>query len=140
MRIGRILMGSLYVVAGVGHFVITRAYVRVMPDYLPAHRELVLLSGAAEIAGGLGVLVPATRRAAAWGLVLLLVCVMPANLNMALHAYRWPSIPVWLLWTRLPLQVPLIGWAWLFTKRMVPDLGTIVRSLATKCAQGRFRC
>ena len=59
MRIGRAVMGTLYVVAGLGHFVATRMYMGIMPDYLPAHRELVLLSGAAEIAGGLGVLVAA---------------------------------------------------------------------------------
>jgi len=67
MRLGRIVMGVLYVVAGAGHFIVTRAYVHIMPDYLPAHRELVLLSGAAEIAGGLGVMFAPTRRTAAWG-------------------------------------------------------------------------
>ena len=57
MRAGRMMMGVLYVVGGVGHFVATRMYVRLMPDYLPEHHALVLLSGAAEIAGGVGVMV-----------------------------------------------------------------------------------
>jgi len=117
MKIGRVLMGSLYVVAGVGHFVITRAYVRIMPDYLPVHRELVLISGVAEIAGGLGVLIPATRRAAAWGIVVLLVAVMPANLWMAQHPELTPGVPVWALWLRVPLQLPLMWWAWIYTRR-----------------------
>jgi uncharacterized membrane protein len=115
MRIARVLMGSLYVVAGVAHFVITRNYVRIMPDYLPAHRELVLISGAAEIAGGLGVLIPATRRPAAWGIVILLIAVMPANIWMAQHPDLTPGVPPWLLWLRLPLQIPLIWWAWRYT-------------------------
>lgn len=109
-------MGAMYLVAGAGHFLLTRVYLGIMPDYLPAHRELVLLSGAAEMAGGLGVLLPPTRRIAAWGLVALLIAVMPANVWMAQHPERYPSIPVWLLWMRLPLQLPLIAWAWWYTR------------------------
>jgi uncharacterized membrane protein len=106
MRLGRVLMGVLYVVAGAGHFIVTRAYVQIVPDYLPAHHELVLLSGAAEIAGGLGVLYPPTRRTAAWGIILLLIAVFPANLWMVQHPERFPNIPLWILWLRLPSSFP----------------------------------
>ena len=116
MRLGRIAMGALYIIAGAGHFIVTRAYVHIMPDYLPAHRELVLLSGAAEIAGGLGVMVRLTRRAAAWGIILLLIAVFPSNLWMAQHPERFPTSPLWILWLRLPLQLPLLWWAWQYTK------------------------
>jgi uncharacterized membrane protein len=109
-------MGGLYVVAGLGHFVFAPAYERMMPSYLPAHHALVMLSGAAEIAGGVGVLVPNLRRAAAWGLVCLLVAVFPANLWMAQHPDLTPHVPLWLLWLRLPLQLPLIWWAWRYTR------------------------
>ena len=115
MRIGRIVMGVFYIVAGIGHFVATRLYESITPGYLPAHHELVLISGAAEIAGGIGILVPQTRRAAAWGLVLLLVAVMPANIWMAQHPELYPNIPLWVIWLRLPLQLPLIWWAWKYT-------------------------
>jgi len=117
MRASRLLLGTLYVVAGSLHFLITRRYVAIVPSYLPAPRALVLVSGAAEIAGGLGVLGrnPTIRRAAAWGLVVLLIVVMPANVNMALHAADFPGIPAWLLWVRLPLQLPLIYWASRYT-------------------------
>ncbi len=117
MRAVRTAMGALYLVAGVGHFLLTKTYMGIMPDYLPAHRELVLISGAAEMAGGFGVLLPKTRRAAAWGLVLLLVAVMPANLWMVQHPERYPGVPHWILWVRLPLQLPLIWWAWLYTRK-----------------------
>jgi len=117
MRVGRVVMGALYVVAGVGHFAITRVYMGIMPDYLPAHRELVLVSGVAEVAGGLGVLLPATRRVAAWGIIALLLAVMPANVWMVQHPERWPGIPVWALWVRLPLQGVLVAWAWVYTRR-----------------------
>ncbi len=124
MRLGRAVMGAVYVVAGVGHFVATRMYMGIMPDYLPAHRELVLLSGVAEIAGGVGVLVPRTQRAAAWGLVALLIAVMPANVWMVQHPERYPGIPVWAMWVRLPLQGVLILWAWRYTR--VDDVVTSV--------------
>ncbi len=120
MRKGAVAMGCLYTVAGVGHFAVTRAYERVMPAYLPAHHALVLVSGAAEIAGGIGVLVPQTRRAAAWGIVLLLLAVWPANLWMAQHPWLTPGVPMWALWLRLPLQLPLIWWAWRYCRRPIP--------------------
>jgi uncharacterized membrane protein len=116
MRIGRVVMGLLYIGAGTLHFLVTRSYERIMPAYLPAHHELVLLSGIAEIAGGVGVLVPGRRRAAAWGLVLLLIAVMPANIEMARHPELFPNIPPWALWLRLPLQLPLIWWAYRYTQ------------------------
>jgi uncharacterized membrane protein len=117
MRKGLAIMGGLYMVAGLGHFVVPHAYERMMPAYLPEHRALVLVSGAAEFAGGLGVLVPQTRRAAAWGLVLLLVAVWPANLWMAQNPELTPGVPMWALSLRLPLQIPLMGWAFRYTRR-----------------------
>ena len=117
MKLGRLAMGLLYLGAGVCHWTATKLFVAIVPSYLPAHRELVLISGAAEIAGGLGVLLPQTRRTAAWGLVLLLIAVSPANLWMAQHPEGFPTVPEWILWARLPLQVPLIWWAWLYTRR-----------------------
>jgi uncharacterized membrane protein len=96
------------------HFLAPGAYERIMPSYLPLHRELIYMSGAAEIAGGLGLLPKRTRRAAGTGLVLLLVPVWPANVQMLLDA-RASQEPRWwlaLLWDRLPLQVVLIAWVW----------------------------
>ncbi len=121
MRPVRTIMGALYVIAGSLHFVATATYMRIMPAYLPAHRELVLLSGAAEIAGGIGILAPQTRsgqpgRLAAWGLILLLIAVFPANLTFITDPTRFPQVPLWAAWLRLPLQLPLIYWAWRYTR------------------------
>jgi uncharacterized membrane protein len=114
--IGRLLIGILYLTTGTLHFIHTATYVAIMPPYLPAHRTLVFLSGAAEIGGGLGILIPATQRAAAWGLVALLIAVMPANIYMVTDHTNFPEIPLWAVWLRLPLQLPLIYWAWLYTR------------------------
>lgn len=117
MRSGRFILGSLFVVAGSAHLIWMRTYASIVPSYLPAHRDLVLVSGAAEIAGGIGILLKPTQRAAALGLAVLLVAVLPANLWMAQHSQTFPSIPSWLLWTRLPLQIPLIWWAMSYARK-----------------------
>ena len=89
MRALRALVGPLFVVAGALHFTRTRWYEAIMPDYLPAHRALVYASGAAEIAGGAGLMVPAARRAAGWWLIATLVAIFPANVWMAQHPERY---------------------------------------------------
>ncbi len=85
-----------------------------MPPVLPWPLALVYLSGAAEIAGGLGVLWPQTRKIAALGLIVLLIAVFPANIYAALHGMQIGGrvIPPWLLWARLPLQALLIAWVY----------------------------
>jgi uncharacterized membrane protein len=117
LRFSRAILGCLFIAAGAAHFIWTQTYASIVPDYMPAHRELVLISGAAEIAGGLGVLVPRTRRVAAAGLAILLVAVFPANMWMAQNRERFPGIPASLLWGRLPMQVPLIWWALLYLRK-----------------------
>lgn len=114
----RWLLTIVMVGAGANHFINPAPYLGMMPDVLPAHLALVYLSGVAEIAGGLGLILPATRKLAAWGLILLLLAVFPANVNMALNDLPLGDDPVpsWALWARLPLQLVFILWAWWFTR------------------------
>ncbi|WP_435063015.1 DoxX family protein [Halobaculum sp. EA56] len=121
------VMGPLYVVAGVLHFVAPKVYAQVVPPELPRPLDLVYLSGIAEVALGVGVLIPRTRRASAWGLVALLAAVFPANLHMAVRDVTVEGVPAWMrdppdaaLWARLPLQGVLALWAWWYTRPM-PD-------------------
>jgi uncharacterized membrane protein len=106
------LAGVLFIGVGVLHFVKTDTFVKIMPPYIPWHRAMVLISGAAEIAGGVGLFVPSLRTAASWGLAALLVAVFPANVYMAQDNVQVASfvIPQALLWVRLPLQGVLIWW------------------------------
>lgn len=112
-RIGLALAAAFYVVAGVLHFIKTDAYLRIVPPYIPAHLAMVWISGGCEILGGLGLLLPQTRRAAVWGLIALLIAVFPANVYMATNPNEAgaDSIAPILRWGRLPLQF-LLGW-WL---------------------------
>jgi len=112
---GNFFAGVL-LVTGALHFLITPFYLRAMPSYLPHPRALVWASGAVSVGLGLLLLYPGTRRAAAWGSVLYLLAVFPANIHTALHPGNFPSVPVWLHWVRLPLQGFLIYWAYRYTK------------------------
>jgi len=103
------LLGLFFMVAGLNHFLHPAPYLAMMPPYLPWPQSLNIISGAAEMAGGAGILVPQTRRLAGWGLVLLLVAVFPANLNVALHGWQGENIAPWILWARLPFQPLLMG-------------------------------
>ena len=113
---GKYLLGAVFVGAGILHFVLPRVYLSIMPPMLPDPLALVYLSGLLEMLGGIGLMVPVSRKLAAWGLVALLIAVWPANLFMAMHPEKFPGMPAWSLWARLPLQLPLIWWAWIYTK------------------------
>ena len=119
------VMGLFYVGGGIVHFVNPGFYLPMMPPYLPYHLELVYLSGLAEIVLGAAVLVPRTRRLAAWGIILLLIAIFPANLHIAMNdvplAGATEGAGVW-NWVRLPFQGVLIWWAWLYTRADVPSL------------------
>jgi uncharacterized membrane protein len=114
--VGKWAFAALFIAGGVGHFVATHVYMKIMPPYLPYHRALVLLSGVFEVALGILLLVPTTTRLAAWGLIALLVAVFPANFYMFQHPERFSLSPTLLL-LRLPLQVVLILWAYAYTRR-----------------------
>jgi len=105
-------LGAFFLIAGSLHFLRPRPYVAIVPDALPRKREIVFASGVAELAGGVGVLVPRTRRLAGWWLIATLVAIFPANVNMAVNAERFRAVPAPLLWVRLPLQGALIAWVW----------------------------
>jgi uncharacterized membrane protein len=105
------LLSVAFITAGILHFLRPQSYEQIMPGYLPAHRELVLISGAAEIAGGVGVAFSQTRRGAGVWLVALLVAVFPANVEMAVNSEHFRSIAPALLWARLPLQGLIMWWA-----------------------------
>jgi uncharacterized membrane protein len=112
MRLVRHLAGPFFVFAGVMHFVKPRLYQRIVPPYLPAPEAIVYASGAAEIAGGVGLMVPRVRRHAGWWLIATLIAVFPANLHMALNAEDFDQSPggAIALWARLPFQAVFAAW------------------------------
>ncbi|MGK7369773.1 MAG: DoxX family protein [Candidatus Halalkalibacterium sp. M3_1C_030] len=111
----RYLIGVVFILAGLLHFLKPALYIKIMPDYIPWHKAMVYLSGIAEIAGGIGILLPPVRYAAAIGLILLLAAVYPANIDMAVKAVKkrgWISLFSILMILRLPLQFVFMYWVY----------------------------
>jgi len=108
VRLLALILGA----SGVIHLARPAVYEPLMPSWVPAHREVILASGVAELACAAGLTVPATRRLAGWASVLLLLGVYPGNLKMAADAASSRSTRFKVIaFARLPLQVPMIRWA-----------------------------
>ncbi len=119
----RWLLGLLLLLAGVMHFVTPGFFVQIVPPPLPPLLT-VYVSGVAEIALGLGLLLEKTRRYAAWGAIALFVAVFPANVYMATSGVQITGLPAGMeqpsaamRWGRLPLQGVLVAWAYLLTRQ-----------------------
>lgn len=108
-------MSALYIAAGINHFRSPRFYLRIIPPQLPKPEWINWISGAAEIVLGVALLIPPLTSLAAWGVILLLIAVFPANVYHLYAKGAGMKIPIWALWLRLPIQGVLIWWAWLYT-------------------------
>ncbi|HBN74729.1 MAG TPA: DoxX family protein [Planctomycetaceae bacterium] len=109
------LLASLMIFAGTMHFANTAFFLKIMPPYLPLHKELVLLSGAFEIVLGVLLLIQRFSRLAAWGIMGLLIAVFPANLYLYQNQEIVPASPTIHL-LRLLLQGVLVLWAFWHTR------------------------
>lgn len=120
-EVSRTAFGSLFILAGMLHFMVPAYYRATVPAYLPAPAALVIVSGLAEIAGGALLLVPRWRRVAGTGLILLLLAVFPANVEMLRQGRADGISPALetLLWLRLPFQGVLMWWAWRLSRPSV---------------------
>ena len=122
MSARRASVAAFFTLAGALHFARPRAYEAIVPPSLAGRKkEIVAISGAAELAGAALVLPPSTRRLGRWWLLALLVAVFPANVHMAVHPEQAKGIeagkiPRWLLWARLPVQPLLMLWVWRATR------------------------
>jgi uncharacterized membrane protein len=115
------ILGIFWLFAGSNHFAMMRFYEAIMPAYLPAHRELVVISGVAEWLGGAMVLTPGLKRPARWWLLATLLAIFPANIWVAtnpkdIKGLDLDRIPRWTLWARLPFQAVFAAWVWWATE------------------------
>ena len=107
-------MAAMYIIAGIMHFVKPKAYLRIMPRYLPHHKLLVSLSGLAEVTLGVGVLFPQTLDISLWGIIIMLTLFFMVHFYMLSSNKAGMGLPKWVLWSRILLQFGLIWWAWLY--------------------------
>ena len=114
--IGRASMAVMLIVTGVSHFMNTQPMVEMMPDFMPAKRELVYFTGVCELLAVVGLLWDRTARLAAILLVIFFVLVLPANIVGSLKSVQLGGMeygPLYLLF-RVPLQIFFIWWVWFF--------------------------
>ena len=110
------LMAFIYIGAGVMHFIKPKVYLRIMPRYLPFHKQLVLLSGFAEVVLGIGLFFEVTRNSAIYGIIAMLVIFLLVHFYMLSGKKASAGFPRWLLLLRLPLQFALMLWAYSYVK------------------------
>lgn len=113
----RFFCGPVMLLLGINHFVMPDVYETIIPDYIPAPREMVYASGVAEVVAALMTMHPRTRRPGGFLLLAVLVAIFPANVHMALHPERYPNLPEIGLYARLPLQALFVYWAYLVATR-----------------------
>lgn len=111
-----VIMSIFYISVGVNHFIIPEWFLQIVPPRLPYKLELVYISGFLEIILGVMLLIPATRFYAAWGLILLLIAVYPANIYLAQTNGAAMNTTPLVAWGRLPFQFVFIALAYWHTK------------------------
>jgi uncharacterized membrane protein len=122
MKLSRLGLASLFTFTGTMHFLRPRFFEAIVPPAIePQKKEVVAISGAAELAGAALVLHPGSRRLGRWWLLALLVAVFPANIHMAVNPEQIRGLdmrkfPRWALWARLPLQPLAMLWVWQVTR------------------------
>jgi uncharacterized membrane protein len=108
------LMACLYLMAGLMHFIFPKTYLRIMPDYLPGRRFLVMASGAIEILLAAGLCFPGSRKISIYGIIVVLSLFFMVHINMLTNPKAGMGLPRWSLILRLPLQFALMYWAYFY--------------------------
>ena len=111
-RDAKIVIGA-FLVSGTVHLVKPEVYEPLMPSWVPAHREVILASGVAELVCAAAMVLPPTRRLAGLASAALLLGVFPGNVKMAVDASKTRNTGFKAAaYARLPLQLPMIRGAW----------------------------
>nr|WP_294937738.1 DoxX family protein [uncultured Flavobacterium sp.] len=109
------VMAGLYILAGLNHFRTPKMYYKIIPPFLGNKKAINSISGAAEIILGTALCIPSVSSYAAWGIIVMLIAVFPANIYMFQNEEASLGLPKWARLLRLPLQLFLIWWAYLYT-------------------------
>ena len=110
-KLNLFLLSFFYIINGIFHFFFTESYLPIMPDFLPFHWELILISGVLEIGFGIGVLFDRFRNISLTGIVLILILFMSVHVNMLVPENSL-GYNTSLLVIRALFQSVLIYWAW----------------------------
>ncbi|MEO8041617.1 MAG: DoxX family protein [Acidobacteriota bacterium] len=121
--IGRAPMAVMLIVTGIAHFTNTQQMVEIMPEFMPAKREMIYFTGVCELLAVIGLIWDRTARLASILLIIFFVLVLPANIAGSLKSVQFAGMeygPLYLLF-RIPLQIFFIWWVWYFGVRRQPQ-------------------
>lgn len=111
-----IVLSLFYIGAGINHFWHPKGYLDLIPPYFPHHSLLNIISGFAEITGGILIIIPVTRKIAAYLIIALLIAFIPAHIFLIQQkgcVSNRLCVPEWIAWVRLfPFQFVFMWWAW----------------------------
>jgi uncharacterized membrane protein len=110
-KISLVLMSLLYILAGINHFVHPLFYIDIVPHYFPEAALMVSASGVCEFVFGLFLFPAATRKSAAWLIILMLIVFFTVHVQMIIDNYPTQGKSFWIAVIRFPLQFVLIYWA-----------------------------
>lgn len=116
----KIVLAAFYLGAGILHLRSPQGFISIVPSFVPWPTQVVWLTGVAEIAGAIGLMIPRLQKAAGIGLALYAICVFPANINHALNQIDVGGLPNswWYHAPRFVLQ-PILVWLALFCSRVM---------------------
>jgi len=120
-NLGLAIVFLFFMVGGITHFTDPAFFESIMPPWIGFHTEIVYISGIFEILGAIGIMLPSLRQWAGNGLILLVICVTPANIHMWLNPDLFPDVPPAFLTIRLVLQVGLLLLIWWSTRMPASD-------------------
>jgi len=107
-------LSAIFIIAGIFHLIKPKAFMRIMPLYIPYHKQLVYLSGIAEILAGVGVLFLQTRFFSIWAIIAMLILFIPVHIHMLVNEKASLKLPKLVLIFRLLLQFGFIYWVHLY--------------------------
>lgn len=115
---GRVAMSAMLLFTAIGHFAFTKGMTMMLPDFIPAKREVVYFTGFVEIAAAIGLFIPSLRQITAWLLIVFFILILPTNIYAAIHQINYQKGTVdgeglVYLWFRIPLQMLFIIWVYL---------------------------
>ena len=109
----RVGLAAMFLFTAAAHFDAMRHdLARMIPPAIPSPMGMVYFTGLCEIAGAIGLLVPATRRSAAWALIVFLLAILPANIHAARAGLTLAGSPVTPVGPRIAIQALFIGLVW----------------------------
>ncbi len=108
------LLALLFILGGANHFRIPKIYKKIMPSYIPAHSSLVLATGILEMIFGFMLITQESQHIGAIGILVLLILFIPIHVHMLIHKEASLKLPRWVLILRIPLQLLLIYWVYLY--------------------------